>query len=143
TGCLRWRRGGCSARDRRAPPRARKGRLGVGKPFLFVQRREARSERAVSLLSDLCAFRMGFRGPAAHSTAALVPALRHGTKGGVLCSPPGVAKGRWVVLPFRRLAELVGFGDRGMRDCATPNSLQSACATTRAVCGCAGTPLQA
>jgi hypothetical protein len=24
--------------------------------------------------------------------------------------------------PFRRLAELVGFGNRGMRDCATPNS---------------------
>jgi hypothetical protein len=61
--------------------------------ILFVQRREARSEPAVSLLSDLCAFRMGFRGPAAHSTAALVPALRHGTKGGVLCFPTGRCEG--------------------------------------------------
>jgi hypothetical protein len=34
------------------------------------------------------------------STGPFMPALRHGTKGGLLCFPSGVAKGRWVVLLF-------------------------------------------
>ena len=52
------------------------------------------------------------------------PLCRHwyGTKGGVLCFPIGRCEGTLGSAPFRRLAELVGFGNRGMRDCATPNS---------------------
>jgi hypothetical protein len=37
-------------------------------------------------------------------------------------SPSGIAKGTLGSAPFPRLAEFVGLGNRGMRDCATPNS---------------------
>jgi hypothetical protein len=60
------------------------------------------------------------RGPL-HRGPVWRPSARN--EGGPLLVPPsGVAKGRWVMLLFERLAELVGFGERGMRDCATPNS---------------------
>jgi hypothetical protein len=49
-------------------------------------------------------------------------AVRHGTKGDVPRFPIGRCEGTLSSAPFRRLAELVGFGNRGMRDCATPNS---------------------
>jgi hypothetical protein len=74
----------------------------------------------LSPLSDFCALGTGFRGPA-HSLfrrGPLCPLLRHGTKGGVLCFPIRRCEGTLYGAPFRRLAELVGFGNRGMRDCA-------------------------
>ena len=57
----------------------------------------------------------------ARSTGPFMPAFRHGTTGGDLCFPIGRCEGTLGSAPFRRLAELVGFGNRGMRDCATPN----------------------
>ena len=58
----------------------------------------------------------------ARSTGPFMPTLRHGMKGGVQCFPIGRCEGTLGSAPFRRLAELVGFGNTGMRDCATPNS---------------------
>jgi hypothetical protein len=58
----------------------------------------------------------------ARSTGPFMPALRRGTKGGDLCFSIGRCEGTLGSAPFRRLAELVGFGNTGMRDCATPNS---------------------
>jgi hypothetical protein len=65
-----------------------------------------------------------FRGPAERPTAPqpFMPALPPGTEGGVPPFPIGRCELTLGSAPFRRLAELVGFGNRGMRDCATPNS---------------------
>jgi hypothetical protein len=84
----------------------------------------SRSHRSLSLLSDLCALGIGFRGPAERPAP---PALlcRHSgmeRRGAIHVSPSGVAKGRWVVLFFRRLVELVGFGNRL---CGTARRLNS------------------
>jgi hypothetical protein len=83
----------------------------------------SRDHRSVSVLSYLCALGMGFRGPAERPVhRPFMPALRHGTKDAVLRFPIGRCEGTLGSAPFRRLAELVGFGDKGTRDCATPNS---------------------
>jgi hypothetical protein len=47
------------------------------------------------------------------STGPFMPALRRGTKGGDLCFPIGSCEGTLGSAPFRRLAQLVGFGNRG------------------------------
>jgi hypothetical protein len=84
----------------------------------------SRDHRFVALLSDLCALGMGFRGPAENPLhrGPCSPALRHGTKGIFRCFPIRRCEGTLGSAPFRRLAELVGFENTGMRDCATPNS---------------------
>jgi hypothetical protein len=85
-----------------------------------------RAVNAPYLCSATCAL-SGWASADPPPTAALVRALRHGTKGGVLCLPTGRREGTLGSAPFRRLAELVGFGDRGTRDCATPNSTDLDC----------------
>jgi hypothetical protein len=81
----------------------------------------SRDHRSVSLPSGLCASGMGFRGPAERPLhRPFMPALRHGTKDAALRFPIGRCEGTLGSAPFRRLAELVGFEDRGTRDCATP-----------------------
>jgi len=62
------------------------------------------------------------RGPSRFEPRALCGGAWPGTKGGVPRFPIGRCRETLGSAPFRRLAELVGFGNRGMRDCATPNS---------------------
>jgi hypothetical protein len=70
------------------------------------------------------------RGPALRGPS--VAALGLERKGPVHVSVSGVAKGRCMVPPSRRLAGLVSFGNLGTRDCVTPNfSTPIACASQR------------
>jgi hypothetical protein len=93
----------------------------------------SRDRRSVSLLGDFCAWGWASADPpwaySAAALGALTPAWNEGW-GSVF--PDQALRGTLCSAPFRRPAELVGFGNRGMRDCATPDSLcQSACATTQ------------
>jgi hypothetical protein len=96
----------------------------------------SRDHRSVSLLRDLCALGWAFadpaRGPLHRPFYADTPAWNEGWRS---CFPIGRCEGTLGSAPFRRLADLVGFGDKGTRDCATPNSRNQSCARRMAEAG--------
>jgi hypothetical protein len=98
------------------PRRSRKCQPRMMRPF-------SRDHWSVALLSDLCAFRMGFRGPAEsplhRGPCAGTPAWNEGWRS---VFPHRALRGTLGSAPFRMLAELVGFGNRG-KPAAAPDTV--------------------